>query len=421
MIRNKFKSLLSVILVVLMLMPMLISEASAADMYRFCDLDMDGNLSAADARMALRYSVNLEYYTRGHLKICDIEEKGSFSASVARYILRLIVELETTDKTEVSIAEEDFQEYINAPVPDELFRWEVPEEPEIAAAPGTFTFTVYGYGHGVGLSQYGSVSLDEAGYTYDRILRHYYTDIDVKYMENFSETTVYPTLMYDEALGKEEFKWIEHPTEELLARIVYQEIYGVTGNGKNVEALKAQTICIFTNLAYYDFYISSRWNVGIASSRTYEELPEILKTVVKEVVGMYITVKGEDKPVQAVYGASAAGMTASAESIWGYQSSYLMPVPSPFDMKRSNFITTYTCTVDEMRKMIADYDSSIVLSDDPSEWLRITEHTGSIDERRGYVTRIKVGNKELKGYNQFHMDLMGNVLRSSCFTITYTP
>lgn len=40
-----------------------------------------------------------------------------------------------------------------------------------------FTFTVRGYGHGVGMSQYGAKTMAEQGFTYDEILRHYYTGV----------------------------------------------------------------------------------------------------------------------------------------------------------------------------------------------------------------------------------------------------
>lgn len=36
-----------------------------------------------------------------------------------------------------------------------------------------------GYGHGVGMSQYGAQGMAKAGYTYDLILKHYYTDTDI--------------------------------------------------------------------------------------------------------------------------------------------------------------------------------------------------------------------------------------------------
>lgn len=44
---------------------------------------------------------------------------------------------------------------------------------------GTFTFTVHGYGHGVGMSQYGADRMAEEGATWQEILHHYYTDIDI--------------------------------------------------------------------------------------------------------------------------------------------------------------------------------------------------------------------------------------------------
>jgi len=43
-----------------------------------------------------------------------------------------------------------------------------------------FTFTVSGYGHGVGMSQYGAKAMAEQGFTYDEILRHYYTDVTIE-------------------------------------------------------------------------------------------------------------------------------------------------------------------------------------------------------------------------------------------------
>lgn len=39
---------------------------------------------------------------------------------------------------------------------------------------------VKGYGHGVGLSQWGAGKMAELGYTYDEILKHYYTGIEIK-------------------------------------------------------------------------------------------------------------------------------------------------------------------------------------------------------------------------------------------------
>lgn len=46
--------------------------------------------------------------------------------------------------------------------------------------PTDFTFKGDGYGHGAGLSQWGARGMAEAGYSYDAILKHYYTGIEVK-------------------------------------------------------------------------------------------------------------------------------------------------------------------------------------------------------------------------------------------------
>ena len=40
--------------------------------------------------------------------------------------------------------------------------------------------TTYGYGHGVGMSQYGANGYAKSGYNYKEILKHYYTDVEIK-------------------------------------------------------------------------------------------------------------------------------------------------------------------------------------------------------------------------------------------------
>ncbi len=43
-----------------------------------------------------------------------------------------------------------------------------------------FVFTVNGYGHGVGMSQYGADHMARQGFTYEEILRHYYTGVELR-------------------------------------------------------------------------------------------------------------------------------------------------------------------------------------------------------------------------------------------------
>ena len=44
----------------------------------------------------------------------------------------------------------------------------------------TLTITGSGSGHNLGMSQYGAKAMAELGYTYDEILKFYYTDITIK-------------------------------------------------------------------------------------------------------------------------------------------------------------------------------------------------------------------------------------------------
>lgn len=45
---------------------------------------------------------------------------------------------------------------------------------------GTFTFSVTGYGHGVGMSQYGANAMAKQGSSWQDILTHYYTGVEIQ-------------------------------------------------------------------------------------------------------------------------------------------------------------------------------------------------------------------------------------------------
>ena len=40
-------------------------------------------------------------------------------------------------------------------------------------------FTTRGYGHGVGMSQYGANGMANSGYSYEQIIKHYYTGVQI--------------------------------------------------------------------------------------------------------------------------------------------------------------------------------------------------------------------------------------------------
>lgn len=53
---------------------------------------------------------------------------------------------------------------------------------DVEEVDGRILFTQHGHGHGVGMSQYGADGMARSGYTYDSILRYYYTGIDITRM-----------------------------------------------------------------------------------------------------------------------------------------------------------------------------------------------------------------------------------------------
>ena len=60
------------------------------------DIDRDGAITAADARLALRAAVELEHYEGLTADIADADRNGAITSADARLILRAAVELEDT-------------------------------------------------------------------------------------------------------------------------------------------------------------------------------------------------------------------------------------------------------------------------------------------------------------------------------------
>jgi stage II sporulation protein D len=50
----------------------------------------------------------------------------------------------------------------------------------ISSTPSKYIFTGKGSGHAIGMSQEGAVEMAKEGYTYDQILKHYYTGVEIK-------------------------------------------------------------------------------------------------------------------------------------------------------------------------------------------------------------------------------------------------
>lgn len=70
------------------------SDSDGGD-YILGDLDMSGDITAADARLALRYVVNLDKPSKMMRIVCDVDGDGKLSAADSRLILRYAVDLIT--------------------------------------------------------------------------------------------------------------------------------------------------------------------------------------------------------------------------------------------------------------------------------------------------------------------------------------
>lgn len=54
----------------------------------------------------------------------------------------------------------------------------------VKTRPSSYRFKGDGWGHMLGMSQWGAYGMADAGFTYDQIIKHYYTGVEIKKMEN---------------------------------------------------------------------------------------------------------------------------------------------------------------------------------------------------------------------------------------------
>lgn len=357
------------------------------------DLTGDGRVTAADARDALRLAVKLEPLTPDRLILGDVTGDGKVTAADARILLRVAVKLDSLNGRTVEISAPTYAELLAA------LPTEIPAPPEISPPSDSFTFITYGWGHCVGLSQYGAILMSQAGIPDDYILSYYFPGTRIAVAETYPETTYYAGSTVN--------------TEELLCSIVSMEI---GGSQPPADALKAQAVAVFTLMKYYNFHVDVRYTVGYAAK--YENCSDRLKNAVHEVIGMYLVQEDDpdETPVLTVYGAMAAGRTLACKDVWG--GDYPVSVPTPFEASLPEFSHVYTMTSAEVKNALLAGVPGVSLSEDPAEWLEITQHDASVDADRGYVSEVRVGDRTVSGVGAFS-SMMG--LRSPCFTVTYTP
>lgn len=271
---------------------------------------------------------------------------------------------------------------------------------------GTFVFTVYGYGHGVGMSQNGASEYARRGWTYKQILLHYYNNPGI-------------SLVKDSNLpSKVTYNGKSYSLAEYLGKTAYAEV----GPSAPLESIKSQMVAIYTYAKRQNFKMTTS---NHAFRESYAGTSSSIENAIKATLGEYLAYYGS--PAFTPYFSTAAGKTASSANVWGgSQNSYPYLAggrTSPEgDVKR-----TLTISSEELRKKVEAYnakvDSSkrITLQSDPSQWIKILEHDSARGSSCGYISSMRIGNQTMRG-NAFRLNIMGAaVLRSHCFTFTYTP
>ena len=279
-----------------------------------------------------------------------------------------------------------------------------PGNPDTDYGKGKFVFTTYGWGHGVGMSQDGAIQMARNGSNYEEILLNYYTGTTVKTDESTPTHIRYG--------GK------SIPIVEYLCRTTEQEI----GPSSPTEALKAQIVAVYTFAKWYNFDVASDRH---AYDYTYKYEGTNLHKACLSVLGMnddssvpsapYVDYNG--KAAFTCYFDSCAGKTTAAATTWGGDYPYLCggnTSPETIEIATAEF------TINEMKELILSYNADIILGDNPAEWLKIISHDAAYNSSVGYVEKMKVGNREIRG-NAFRGSVMDYKIRSHCFKMEYIP
>lgn len=271
---------------------------------------------------------------------------------------------------------------------------------------GTFVFTVYGYGHGVGMSQNGASEYARRGWTYKQILLHYYNNPGISLVKdsNLPSTVTYNGKRYSLA--------------EYLGKTAYAEV----GPSAPLESIKSQMVAIYTYAKRQNFKMTTS---NHAFRESYAGTSSSIENAIKATLGEYLAYYGS--PAFTPYFSTAAGKTASSANVWGGSQSSYPYLAGGRTSPEGNVKRTLTISSEELRKKVEAYnakvDSSkrITLQSNPAQWIKILEHDSARGSSCGYISSMRIGNQTMRG-NAFRLNIMGAaVLRSHCFTFTYTP
>lgn len=162
---------------------------------------------------------------------------------------------------------------------------------------------------------------------------------------------------------------------ELLCLMVNNEV----GDTWDEDAIKAQTVAAYSHLRYNDEHGYTP-TIGLRYGYS-DKLEKIISSV--EGQAMYY----DGNIINAMYSASTAGYTTSAQDIWGVDFPYLRTVESEYDYMDPNWGKVNTFTRDEIRSRL-ESKFGITLSDDVTKWFTIDKAYGI-----RYIDKITVDGR----------------------------
>ena len=399
----------------------------------FCirgDPDSDFSVTSDDVSLILKYTARLDRSSSLTVKkAADVNDDGKITTKDAMYAnfaslglislsdpdslesygITLVKETVTPESGKDGIGSDQVQLVTDASVGETGAKYAdnqkiylYPDLSSLLSIRDTFIIVTYGYGHCLGMSQYGAVGMARDGFNYIQILQHYYYNVQIAYEQPRATVSL---------------KGTQVDTVEMLSRIVQQEIAGLTrrGNSLDANALKAQAVAAYTNMKYSGYRVQ-----GCTYVSSFSRCTDDVINAVKEVVGQFIMYDGA--PIYAYYGAMSAGITATTQAVWGTSGQpYIANVPSYWDCNYSSYVGVKTVTPAQMKNYITAYDGSIILSDNPAEWLRILAHDDAVNETTGYVYSMQVGDRIIEsGAGMVFRDkIMDYSIKSPCFNIIY--
>lgn len=290
----------------------------------------------------------------------------------------------SVNDTGVSYIESDDSDYQEIEiVPSSSAPEQRPQSDYGTVEAGNFAFSTYGYGHGVGLSQNGANCYAAySGWNYQQILQHYYQGT---YIQNTGKTK--DTISAGGVSGS---------VLDIVSMVTYNEV----GASMSNEAIKAQAVAVYTYIMY------NGGNAGDLYPKS--NPPQNVIDAVNSVLGEAIYYDGNY--ALAMFCASSGGSTASCYDVFYEDIPYLRSVYCEYDSQSDpHYGTVEVISVDQVR---SDLESclGITLSDDPSNWISITEGDG------GYAAYVVVDNQVTVKGNDFR-GYLG--LKSPNFTYAY--